>query len=154
MTQQNEISSSLYELLNGMNLEDKQHEAMMLLTVTEDLWPHTAMVSVGEVVAIDQKTLRLSLWLGTQTTGNIIRSGKATLVALHDGVAHYVRLELSRLPELSMPLHPRERFEAKVVSVREDTAKYAEINSGVKITLKDPDEVLIRWRETILELLS
>lgn len=148
----NEISSSLYELLNGLNLEDKQHEAMMLLTVTEDLWPHTAMVSVGEVVALDRKTLRLALWAGTQTSGNMIRNGQATLVAFHEGIAHYVRLKLSRLPELPEALHPRERFVAEVVSVREDRAKYAEISSGVKITLKDPDEVLNRWRETVQEL--
>ncbi|SMF91619.1 hypothetical protein SAMN05661091_5514 [Paenibacillus uliginis N3/975] len=152
MTKQNEISTSLYELLNGLNLEDKQHEAMMLLTVTEDQWPHTAMVSVGEVVALDTKRLRLALWPGTITAGNIVRSGQATLVAIHDGVAHYVRLRLSRLPELPLARHPRERFTAKVVAVREDTAKYADINSGVTITLKDPVDVLNRWRETILEL--
>lgn len=154
MAERSEISSSLHELLNGLNLEDKQHEAMMLLTVTEDYWPHTAMVSVGEVVALDQKRLRLALWPGTVTTGNIIRSGQATLVAFHAGIAHYVRLKLSRLPELPDACHPRERFAAEVVSVREDVAKYAEINTGVTITLKDPSDVLARWKETILELLK
>lgn len=154
MAKQYEISTSLYELLNGLNLEDKQHEAMMLLTVTEDQWPHTAMVSVGEVVALDTKRLRLALWPGTITAGNIIRSGQATLVAFHDGVAHYVRLRVSRLSELPHAQHPRERFAAEVVAVREDTAKYADINSGVTITLKNPADVLSRWRETILELLE
>lgn len=152
MFEQNEISSSLFELLNGLDLEGKQHVAMMLLTVTEDHWPHSAMVSVGEVVALDRKKLRLALWPGTQTTGNMIRSGQATLVAIHDNAAHYVRLKLSRLPELSHALHPRERFSAEVFSARVDTAKYAEIKSGVTIRLKDPADVLSRWRETILEL--
>lgn len=152
MSVQNEISSSLFELLNGLDLEGKQHEAMMLLTVTEDHWPHSAMVSVGEVVALDRKRMRLALWPGTQTTSNMIRSGQATLVVIHDNAAHYVRLKLSRLPELPHALHLRERFAAEVLSARVDTAKYAEIESGVTVTLKDPEDVLNRWKETIREL--
>ncbi|WP_054954936.1 hypothetical protein [Paenibacillus dakarensis] len=154
MAEQGQISYALFELLNGLNLESKQHEAMMLLTVTEDHWPHTAMISVGEVVALNPHLLRLALWPGTQTTRNMIRSGQATLVAFYAGSAHYVRLRLSRLAELPEARHPRERFAAEVMSVREDTAKYAEIDSGVRITLKEPSDVLQRWRETIQELLE
>lgn len=73
------IGKELFTLLDGKGLEDKQHEAMMLLTVTEDQWPHIAMISVGEVVALDEGNLRLALWPGTTTTGNMIRTGKATL---------------------------------------------------------------------------
>ncbi|KHF32723.1 hypothetical protein CM49_05008 [Paenibacillus sp. P1XP2] len=78
-----ELSDDLFELLNGEHLERKQHEAMFLMTVTEDGWPHNAMVSVGEIVALDKKTLRIALWPGTNTTQNCIRSGKAVLVAVY-----------------------------------------------------------------------
>ncbi|WP_396020863.1 hypothetical protein [Bacillus sp. SD075] len=37
-----EISTEVFDLLNGEELTDKQHEAMLLLTVSEDGWPHTA----------------------------------------------------------------------------------------------------------------
>lgn len=70
-----ELSLDVYELLNGQDLMDKQHEAMMLLTVSEDGWPHTAMISVGEIVAINLMELRIGLWPNTSTTDNIIRSG-------------------------------------------------------------------------------
>jgi hypothetical protein len=33
--QQQEISSVLFEWLNGENSKDKQHEAMLLMTVTD-----------------------------------------------------------------------------------------------------------------------
>ncbi|WP_106769166.1 hypothetical protein [Paenibacillus faecalis] len=154
MFKQTEISFSLYELLNGQDLDEKQHVAMMLLTVTEDHWPHTAMVSVGEVVALDQAKMRLSLWPGTVTTTNILRMGQAQLVAFHNGAAHYVRLSLTRLPELPQALHPRVRFAAEVTAVKEDVAKYADINSGVTITLKNPSDVIQRWKETLAELLE
>lgn len=154
MTEQAGISEGLYQWLDGSDLELKQGTAMMLLSVTEDLWPHTAMISVGEIVALDRSRLRLALWPGTVTTGNLLRSGQATLVAIHDGAAHYVRLRLQALPDLPDARHPRQRFAAEVVAVREDIAKYADILSAVKIQLHDPDEVLGRWKETIEELLK
>jgi hypothetical protein len=148
-----ELSTNLCQFLNGRNLEAKQHEAMMLLTMSQDLWPHVAMISVGEAIAINPKELRLSLWPNTTTTANIVRTGKATLVVFFNGIAHYVQLSLYKLPELADARHMRKRFSAKVVSFREDVAKYAEITSGVQIKLKDPASVLKRWEETIEELL-
>jgi hypothetical protein len=147
-----EIPLELYQLLNGMDLETKQHEAMMLQTVTEDMWPHTAMVSVGEVVALSRTDLRLALWPGTTTTENMIRTGKALLVVIFSGKVHYVRLSLTRLAELPDARYPRECFSATVAAVREDVAKYADIVSGVQINLKDSASVIKRWEETIEEL--
>lgn len=152
MTEQAAISEGLHQWLDGNNLESKQHEAMMLLSVTEEGWPHTAMLSVGEVLALDRNRLRLALWQGTATTGNLLRSGQGMLVAIHDGAAHYVQLRLHALPDLPDARHPLQRFEARVVSVREDIAKYADITSAVKFQLHDPGEVLQRWKETLEEL--
>ncbi|MEK4115136.1 pyridoxamine 5'-phosphate oxidase family protein [Paenibacillus sp. FSL W8-0919] len=152
MTQRASISEGLCQWLNGLELESKQHTAMMLLTVTEDLWPHTAMVSAGEVLALTRSTIRIALWPGTVTMGNILRSGQATLVAIHEGAAHYVRLALRALPDVPDARHPRQRFSAEVVAVREDRAKYADILSAVTIRLHNPNDVLERWRETLREL--
>ncbi|MFC7391967.1 pyridoxamine 5'-phosphate oxidase family protein [Scopulibacillus cellulosilyticus] len=147
-----ELPTNLYELLSGENLADKQHEAMMLLTMDESMWPHVAMISVGEIVALTPEKLRLSLWPGTTTTSNIIRTGKATFVVFFDGAAHYVQLSLKKLPKLDKAKYQRERFTANVVSYKGDTAKYADITSGIQIDLKDPASVIERWKETIEEL--
>lgn len=74
------LTPHLYTLFNGQNLSEKQHEAFMLLTVTEQNWPHTAMISAGEIIALSPTSLRLGLWGNTTTTRNIIRTGQATLV--------------------------------------------------------------------------
>ncbi|KRF53860.1 pyridoxamine 5'-phosphate oxidase family protein [Priestia megaterium] len=148
-----EMSNIVYELLNGQDLMQKQHEAMMLLTVGEDGWPHTAMISVGEIIAINRKELRIGLWPNTSTTTNIIRTSKATLVLIYKGKAHYIQISLKRLEELPTARYPRERFSAKVVSSREDVAKYADITSGIKIELKNDKEVVERWHKTLKDIL-
>lgn len=148
------LSPHLYSLLNGTDLPDKQHVAFMLLTVTEQNWPHTAMISAGEIVALNPSTLRLGLWENTVTTRNMTRTGQAMLVVISGQAACYIRLSLMRLPDLAKAKHPRTRFEAKVAECREDIAQYADIISGVQIRLKEPETVLQRWEETIEELIS
>ena len=146
------ISESFYHYLNGRDLERKQRDAMMLLTVSEDGWPHTAMVSVGEVAAVDGSRLRLALWPGTETSRNLIRAGQAVLLAVHEGAVLKIRLAVQQLPALPDARHPRERFEANVLSVHEDRAKYAEVTSGITFALQDEQQVLRRWKETLEEL--
>ncbi|KHD86670.1 pyridoxamine 5'-phosphate oxidase family protein [Heyndrickxia ginsengihumi] len=149
-----ELATDVYELLNGKEIVNKQHEAMMLLTVSEDGWPHTAMISVGEIVALNRSELRLGLWPDTSTTKNIIRTKKATLVLFYKGKAHYIRLSLEKLRELAETPYKRERFAARITWLREDIAKYADITSGVTIELKNSEEVIERWNRTIEDLLQ
>lgn len=137
---------------NGQDLEQKQHEAMQLLTVSEDGWTHQAMISMGEVIAVTPNLLRLALWPGTQTSMNMSRTGKATLIAVHQKCLLSIRLDVTSLPQLMEAVHPRDRFEAKVLNVRVDHAPYAEITSGIKFQLKDESGTITRWRETIEEL--
>ncbi|WP_425415391.1 pyridoxamine 5'-phosphate oxidase family protein [Paenibacillus glacialis] len=142
----------MLELLNGQNLPDKQHEAILLLSMDENQFPHVAMISVGEIVAIDETELRLSLWRNTVTTTNLSRTGQATFVVIFEGVAYYVKISVQEM-FISDARHDRQCFVAKVVSFRADVAKYADIVSGVRINLKEPEPVLQRWEETVADLL-
>ncbi len=150
----NQLSSAILELLNGKNLPDKQHEAMLLLSMDEDQWPHVAMISVGEIVALNETELRLSLWRNTVTTSNLIRTGKGTFVVFFEGVAYYVKILVKELPEISEARHERQCFSAKVANVRADVAKYADIVSGVRIRLHEPGPVIQRWEETVEDMLK
>lgn len=95
-----ELDAELMEWLSGTNLEHKQHEAMQLLTVSEDQWPHQAMISMGEVIAINPHQLRLALWQGTQTSMNMSKTGKATLIAVQGQRLLHIRIEVEQLPEM------------------------------------------------------
>ncbi|WP_342572534.1 pyridoxamine 5'-phosphate oxidase family protein [Paenibacillus sp. FSL R5-0749] len=147
-----ELDSELMKWLSGTNLEHKQHEAMQLLTVSEDQWPHQAMISMGEVIAISPRQLRLALWQGTQTSMNMSKTGKATLIAVQGQRLLHIRMEVELLPEIKGAVHPRDRFEAQVLQVRMDHAPYAEITSGITFQLKDELGAITRWQETIEEL--
>ncbi|MGN7412129.1 pyridoxamine 5'-phosphate oxidase family protein [Paenibacillus sp. SAF-068] len=147
-----EMDAELMEWLSGTNLEHKQHEAMQLLTVSEDRWPHQAMISMGEVIALNPHKLRLALWQRTQTSMNMSKTGKATLIAVQGQRLLHIRIEAERLPEMKGAVHPRDRFEAQVLHVRVDHAPYAEITSGITFQLKDELGAIARWKETIEEL--
>ncbi|MGF7535975.1 pyridoxamine 5'-phosphate oxidase family protein [Bacillus mexicanus] len=152
MTSVNDISDHLFELLDGDRLNEKQHEAFVLQTVSEDGWPHAAMISVGEIIALSRTDIRIALWKNTTTAANILRTGKAQFTAWWKGAAHYVKLHCELLPTLKDAEYERDRFACRIVSVKEDVAKYADLNSGVHIQLHSPEEVLNRWEKTLEEL--
>ncbi|MBR2566613.1 MAG: pyridoxamine 5'-phosphate oxidase family protein [Paenibacillus sp.] len=147
-----QLDAELLEWFSGSDLENKQHEAMQLLTVTDGQWPHVAMISMGEVVALSPNGLRLALWRGTQTSMNMMETGKATLIAIYGQRLLHIRLEVQLLPELTNAVHPRDRYECKIRHIRIDQAPYAEITSGITFQLKDETATLIRWVDTIEEL--
>lgn len=146
------LNDNLYALLDGNRLAEKMHIAMTLHTVDEEGYPHQAMVSAGEVWAEARERLRITLWIGTSTTGNLLRTGRALLAVVHEGVSYTVKLQAKALPELSGARHPRSRFAANVLEMRADIAKYATLTSGITIELHDPQAVVVRWEETLEEL--
>ncbi|KKI55811.1 pyridoxamine 5'-phosphate oxidase family protein [Staphylococcus pasteuri] len=148
------LSNEVVELLNGKQLNEKQDLAMMLQSVTEDGYPHTAMVSVGEVVAVNSEQLRIALWPDTKTTNSLIKLKKASLVIVHNHKVNYIELDVNFMAQIQIDSFERACFEANVKSFKEDVAKYADIDTGITITLKDPEDVLQRWRTTIDRLLE
>lgn len=149
----NQLSSDVFLFLNGENLENKQHDAMIFQTVSENGWPHTAMLSVGEVVALNPTHLRFALWKDTTTIKNILRTNKASLVFVHKGVGVYINLGLVQLPELKDTPFSRERFEGRIVSIKEDRAGYADLTSGITFQIKE-DNILDRWNQTIQDMFN
>jgi len=145
-----QLSSPLFQFFNGKNVSDKQHEAILLLSIDDEQWPHVAMISVGEIVALNESELRLSLWRNSVTSTNIIRTGLATIVVILEGVAYYIKLS-AQAQSIS---DERQGFVATIASIREDVAKYADIISGVRIQLKEPEPVIQRWKETIEDMLN
>jgi hypothetical protein len=142
------VPPALRELLDSDDLAGSEGFTMLLATVTEDGWPHLAMLSVGEVVATADASMRLALWPGSTATHNLTPSGCGTLSAVVDGTSYSVRLAVSREGEVETPLAGQlARFEARVEGASADEAPYAVLESGVRFRLKDPEAVLARWAE-------
>ncbi len=146
----NQLPSSLQTLLDGSALAQREGLTFLLLTNDEDSWPQVAMLSVGEVVAVDPRTLHAGLWLHSTTSQNLARNGKATLVVVANGNGYYCRLRAQRGEDLNLGEEGRlAYFVLTVEDVQEDSTEYATLTSGVTFRLKDSDQVVPRWKRTV-----
>jgi len=136
-------------LLDGHDLEGKEGETFLLLSVGEDGWPRVALLSVGEVLAVSPRELRLALWPKSVTTENLRRNPAATLMLVHEKTAYDIQLEVTPAPDGAVLPASQVRFAARVRRVLADEVGYAELLSGVRFRLTLRDQVLPHWRQTV-----
>jgi hypothetical protein len=106
------------------------------------------MVSVGEVVVVDDMTLRVAVWPGSTSAANIAATDRVTVAAVIPPTSYLVRVQTRPLGLLETELAGRvAAFEATVVAAAADEAPYAVLESGVRYRLRDPESVLRRWGE-------
>jgi len=128
---------------------------LLLLTISPEGWPHQAMISCGEIAALSDERLALALWPSSTAARALAGGGRATLTLVLPPTAYALRVEVEPAGELETPLAGRlARFSATVAAATADEAPYATIESGVRYSLKDPDQVLARWREVREALLA
>ena len=145
-----QLPDALRQLLDGSNLASREGLTFLLLTTDEAGWPHMAMLSVGELVAMDQHTLRAGLWLHSSTSKNLTQAGRAMLTLIADGNGYYVRLAAQRGPDLDLGAEGRlAYFEMQVEDVQEDSTDYATLTSGITFRLNQPEQVVPRWQRTV-----
>lgn len=147
-----QLPDGLTKLLNGEALEAKEGETLILMTVKADGWPHVALLSVGEVFAPSPREIRLALWPGTTTTGNLRRWGCATLALVWQATAYCIELEAKPFGEPSAVEESLARFSARVRRVLADQVDYADLTTGIRFVLKDKARVMRSWQETLRTL--
>jgi hypothetical protein len=142
------LPAPLYQPLSSDDPAGYEGLTLLLLSVGEDGWPHQAMLSVGEVVALDRRRMRLALWPQSTTTRNLTGQGQAILTAVLDEVGYVARLRVSESGELETPrAGTLARFDARVEDVKEDVVPYAVLESGIRFRLTEREDVLARWGE-------
>jgi hypothetical protein len=113
------------------------------------------MLSVGEVLARGDDTLRLVLYSSSSTTGNLRRSGRLTLALAAAGKGYYVMAAARELAVLDPDLAGLTVFDATVEDVLEDGEPIAEVTSGFTMRLTaDAARTLALWETTIRALQS
>jgi hypothetical protein len=136
--------------LDGTDLLSKS-QALRLSTIDVAGWPHAALLSAGDAVAVASGRLRFALFPQSATTANLTRDGRLTVsLALAGGMCE-LRLRAHRLAHAS-PDVPLAFFEAEVETVRNHKAPYADVTQGVTFALHDPQAVLARWTRQIAAL--
>jgi hypothetical protein len=145
------VPETLRRLLAGDDLPARVGLTLLLLTVDEEGWPHSAMLSAGEVLAPspDGPELRFALWATSSTTANLGRSGRGTLFSVVPPATYTLRVRARRLPDADVQGHPLALFGARVEEALEDVVTYAEVTSGIAFRLADPERTLAAWRESV-----
>jgi len=147
----NELPEALLSLLDAHDLPSRAGKAILITTIDAQGWPHPALLSYGEVVAVDARRLRLATYRSSGTSENMRRSGHLTLCLVEAGMAYYLKTRAveqespwARFPELA-------RFEATVEQVlldqaREDLEPEGRITNGIEFeTGKPREKLLVEW---------
>lgn len=129
--------------------EPEEGFTLMLMTVRPDGWPHLALLSVSEVVALGERDLALALWPASSAARQLAETGRATLAAVAGGASWSLRLAAHDRGTIETALGGRlRRFDAHVEAATSDEAPYAVLEAGIAFRLIDPAAARARWRET------
>ena len=144
-----ELPAGVLSLLDGHDLPSRLGKAILIATVDAQGRAHPALLSYGEVVALDARRMRLATYRSSGTSDNLRRSGRLTLCLIEAGAAYYVK---ARAVEQGTPPAPSlARFEATVEQVladqaREDQEPGARITRGIEFEAgKGARDVLAAW---------
>lgn len=139
---------AIARLLDGSDPGSHAGFTIQCVTVDPDGWARVALLSAGEVVAIDERHLRLALWPDSHTTANLTRERHGLLAFVFENVAYSVRVRVCRGEDVDSPGRLAV-FDGLVIEVRRDSAAYAVLESGISFRLLDEPSVVDRWRATM-----
>jgi len=146
------LPAELAAALDGRRLAERVGDTYLLITTAEAGWPHVAMLSAGEVLAVDESALRLGLWPGTRSAENLERAGLGLLMAVRPPATWYLRLRCRPLGQVPVEDRRIAAFEAAIEEVLEDVVGYARVTGGIRFELVDPPRVLGHWEAAIAAL--
>ena len=151
-----ELPATLLSLLDGHDLPSRMGKAILIATIDVEGRPHPALLSYGEVVALDARRLRLATYRSSGTSENLRRSGQLTLCLIEAGMAYYVKARAAE--HGAPPSSSLARFEATVERVlvdqaREDLEPGARITRGIEFDAgRSASEVLADWAAVLRSL--
>jgi len=134
--------------LDGSRLEQGEGDTLVLVTTDEEGWPHIALLSLGEVVALERE-IRIALWPNTAATSNLTRAGRALLAIIGHQRCLYLRLAVRRGPDIHLGRGGLAAFAGTIERAVEDEVGYALITTGIRFDLKDKAETVERWTRTV-----
>jgi len=152
------LPDRLFQLLNGDRLDDQLKKVILLVTLDENGFPYTAMLSYLEVIARDRRNIRMAPWNNSTTTANMRRNPKVALLLVDTGMAYYIQGSAAEL-EREMPGFPgMAKINVYIDSVLEDKALdyegSASITTGVQFENPQMDAAYIERGRRVLEALK
>ena len=130
------LPDTLIHRLGADRALERSDRAMVICSVDEHGWPHPAMLSGLELVALDHRNIRLALYTRSRSTRNLRANGRLTVIVADEDAVYYLKGDT-----LALPIHASApeltRFNLRVDSVLQDAAgsdEHARIVTGIRIT--------------------
>lgn len=145
------LPAELRALLGAGELADREGKAFTVITVDAEGWPHPALLSYGEVVALDARQLCLATYRGSRTSENMRRTGRLTLCLIDRGMAYYLKGEVREVenPMAGFPELTRFAMTLRAVLVdqaRDDVEPGARLTGGITFEVaKDREASVAYW---------
>lgn len=148
-----QLPEALRGLFDGKDLKSKVGRAFLISVLDANDFPHFAMVSYGEALATDPRTIRLGLWETSTTTRQLRSRGKATICVAERSGVFYLKgtvTDLGRLLEADPPIA---KLEFRIQQALQDGDPNGEVTSGITYRVTEPEEkMLARWEKQIAAL--
>ncbi|MBF6568985.1 MAG: hypothetical protein IVW54_08930 [Candidatus Binataceae bacterium] len=140
------------DAIDGHDLEGKYGETYLLLTSDTDGTPRPCMLSAGEMLAIDDRKIRVALWPNGHSGANLRRGSQVIICFVQPNTVLYVQ---GQAKELAHGRDPEiERFEIAVSSVASDVHEGLPVLHGIAFT-STPEvrrTMLEQWRKVLSAL--
>ena len=146
------LPAEIISAFDGDDLERKIGRAYLLLTPDPDGTPRPCLLSAGEILAPDDRMLRVALWPGTLTSQNLARCVATLLCFIVPGQVFYVK---GRARPLGRDEHAAlERFEITVDSVESDVHPGMPVSQGIGFSIQamNPSSVVELWQRQLAAL--
>lgn len=125
------LPPALQRILNGEELQSKKGKCIPVTTVDAAGWPHPAIFSFRELIAISESRLLLGAWNSSTTSRNLRERGKITILFIGPGMVYYVKGQVLSVQEGIPGYKPTTRFLISVEQVLEDVEPRSPVVSGV-----------------------
>jgi hypothetical protein len=142
------LPDSLTQRLNPDRAMERADRAVVICSVDEHGWPHPAMLSSLEFVAVDSRNIRLAIHSRSRTARNLQANGRLTAILADEDAVYYVKGD-TRLLAPGRDAPDLARFNLRVDSVLQDAAgeyEHARIVAGIRVTRDALDPVVARQR--------
>jgi hypothetical protein len=151
------LPDDLVGRLSGDDLQAVADKVILVCTVDEGGFPHPALLSYFEVLALDGRTIRLATYSGSRTSGNSRRDGRLTLVVVDSHVAYYIKGRVREVAHAMRATPYNAKFDLEVDEVLADEANPelepgAYIASGITYVNPRRAEEMERARQVLAEL--
>ena len=146
------LPETVLRAFDGHDLEAKVGPAHLLVTVDPDGTPRPCMLSAGELLAADDRRLRVLLWAGTGTSRNLAGGGPVLLCYVEGAEIVYVKGDPRPLPHEGRGGF--ERFEIEVRAVAPPRHAGLPVTGGITFAVDGGDTAAVArgWERQLAAL--